>query len=47
MTQKEMKLTFYEYLKYNKPDWDTQETVLQVSISPADLAIFDETQGGF
>ena len=22
MTQKEMKLTFWEYLKYNKPDYD-------------------------
>jgi hypothetical protein len=22
MTQKEMKLTFFEYLKYNKPDYD-------------------------
>jgi hypothetical protein len=23
MTQKEMKLTFREYLKYNKPDYET------------------------
>ena len=23
MTQKEMKLTFFEYLKYNKPDYET------------------------
>lgn len=23
MTQKEMKLTFWEYLKYNKPDYET------------------------
>ena len=22
MTQKEMKLTFFEYLKYNKPDYE-------------------------
>jgi hypothetical protein len=25
MTQKEMKLTFFEYLKYNKPDYDNSE----------------------
>ena len=25
MTQKEMKLTFFEYLKYNKPDYDEQK----------------------
>jgi hypothetical protein len=23
MTQKEMKLTFFEYLKYNKPNYET------------------------
>ena len=23
MSQKEMKLTFFEYLKYNKPDYDS------------------------
>ena len=23
MTQKEMKLTFFEYLKYNQPDYET------------------------
>lgn len=23
MTQKEMKLTFFEYLKYNKPDYES------------------------
>ena len=27
MTQKEMKLTFFEYLKYNKPDYEiTKDT---------------------
>ena len=25
MTQKEMKLTFFEYLKYNKPDYDNSK----------------------
>jgi hypothetical protein len=25
MTQKEMKLTFFEYLKYNKPDYEISE----------------------
>ena len=25
MTQKEMKLTFFEYLKYNKPDYENSE----------------------
>jgi hypothetical protein len=25
MTQKEMKLTFWEYLKYNKPDYENVE----------------------
>ena len=25
MTQKEMKLTFFEYLKYNKPDYEIND----------------------
>jgi hypothetical protein len=25
MTQKEMKLTFWEYLKYNKPDYENMD----------------------
>jgi len=25
MTQKEMKLTFFEYLKYNKPDYENND----------------------
>lgn len=25
MTQKEMKLTFFEYLKYNKPDYENDD----------------------
>ena len=24
MTQKELKMTFWEYLKYNEPDYDTE-----------------------
>ena len=27
MTQKEMKLTFWEFLKYNKPDYDQSESI--------------------
>ena len=27
MTQKEMKLTFWEFLKYNKPDNDQSESI--------------------
>jgi hypothetical protein len=27
MTQKEMKLTFWEYLKYHKPDYDQSESI--------------------
>ena len=31
MTHKEMKLTFWEYLKYNKPDYEISENSPQVS----------------
>ena len=31
MTHKEMKLTFWEYLKYNKPDYEISEDSPQVS----------------
>ena len=31
MTQKEMKLTFWEYLKYNQPDYEISEDSPQVS----------------
>ena len=31
MTQKEMKLTFWEYLKYNKPDYEISQDSPQVS----------------
>ena len=28
MTHKEMKLTFWEYLKYNKPDYENNSTTI-------------------
>ena len=31
MTQKEMKLTFWEYLKYNKPDYEISQDAPQIS----------------
>ena len=31
MTEKEMKLTFWEYLKYNKPDYEISQDAPQVS----------------
>jgi hypothetical protein len=31
MTNKEMKLTFWEYLKYNKPDYEISENTPEVS----------------
>ena len=31
MTEKEMKLTFWEFLKYNKPDYEISENSPQVS----------------
>ena len=31
MTEKEMKLTFWEYLKYNKPDYEISQDSPQVS----------------
>jgi|TARA_R100000455_G_C6251928_1_gene108470 hypothetical protein len=31
MTNKEMKLTFWEYLKYNKPDYEISEDTPEVS----------------
>jgi hypothetical protein len=47
MTQKEMKLTFWEYLKYHQPDWDSQQTVPSQSEEVVQLVMLDETQGGF
>jgi len=31
MTQKEMKLTFWEFLKYNEPDYEIPENTIEVS----------------
>ena len=31
MTQKEMKMTFWEYLKYNEPDYEIPENTIEVS----------------
>ena len=31
MTNKEMKLTFWEYLKYNRPDYEISEDTFEVS----------------
>lgn len=47
MTQKEMKLTFHEYLKYHEPTWDSQQTGTTERKVPVDLAMIDETKGGF
>jgi hypothetical protein len=47
MTQKEMKMTFREYLKYHKPDWDSAKTVPVAPLSESCFATIDETQRGF
>ena len=31
MTNKEMKLTFWEYLKYNEPDYEVPENTIEIS----------------
>ena len=31
MTEKEMKLTFWEFLKYNKPDYEIPENTIEIS----------------
>ena len=33
MTNKEMKLTFWEYLKYNRPDYEISEDTPEVSLA--------------
>jgi hypothetical protein len=46
MTNKEMKMTFLEFLKYHQPDYAISETVptpMQVAQYPF---IIDETEGG-
>jgi hypothetical protein len=46
MTQKEMKLTFWEYLKYHPPIWDGEQTGTKQPKVLMDLAMIDETKGG-
>ena len=31
MTQKEMKMTFWEYLKYNEPDYEILKNTVEIS----------------
>lgn len=47
MTNKEMKMTFMEFLKYNPPDYDSIETGTSLDHSAYHPFIIDETQGGF
>jgi len=47
MTQKEMKMTFREYLKYHPPIWDGKQTGTKQLKVLEDLAMIDETEGGF
>jgi hypothetical protein len=47
MTQKEMKMTFHEYLKYHPPTQDSEQTDTKQPTVLKDLAIIDETIGGF
>jgi hypothetical protein len=47
MTQKEMKMTFREYLKYHPPIQDSEQTGTKQPKVLKDLAIIDETEGGF
>lgn len=47
MTQKEMKMTFREFLKYHPPTYDTKETVQAPSTIAIEHLIIDETHGGF
>lgn len=46
MTQKEMKMTFLEFMKYHKPDWDTSKTVQPSAPIALDLVMLNETEGG-
>ena len=47
MTNKEMKMTFREFLKYHPSVWDSIETVPKEPLVVFPFAIIDETQGGF
>jgi len=47
MTNKEMKMTFLEFLKYNPPDYATTGTGTVLNHGAQYPFIIDETQGGF
>ncbi len=47
MTNKEMKMTFLEFLKYNSPDYATTGTGTVLNHISQYAFIIDETQGGF
>jgi len=47
MTQKEMKMTFREFLKYHPSDWDNSTTVSTEAPSVWGFAMIQETHGGF
>lgn len=46
MTNKEMKMTFLEFLKYNPPDYATMRTGIELDHSARCPFILDETEGG-
>jgi hypothetical protein len=46
MTQKEMKMTFREFLKYNLPDYDTTGTGTVLNHGAQYPFMIDETEGG-
>jgi hypothetical protein len=46
MTQKEMKMTFREFLKYNLPDYATTGTGTVLNHGAQYQFIIDETEGG-
>ena len=47
MTQKEMKMTFREFLKYHKPDYASSSSVHWLPEKAEPPAIIDETKGEF
>jgi hypothetical protein len=47
MTQKEMKMTFREFIKYHPPDYATFQTGPEKPVEVLPLVILDETEGGF
>jgi hypothetical protein len=47
MTNKEMKMTFLEFLKYHPPSYDNTKSVQRSSQLDHPAFILDETQGAF